>query len=252
MLLLLAPGPAHGVEDMTAELVRFIVGHTRARTTECSEEIRERELDKPVICATYSARWSSFKSDWDFVLGRFDLPVTTEARSAWTKTEGRYERLYRVEKSDLTVTFDERRALIVFAYTLEGSGDAAATPAGATGSERAPRGTGSTVRMAGFGGVTTPRLLADGRVEPVYPKPAAEQGIEGSVALQAMILEDGTVGELKILSARPEGWGFGEAALAAVRHWLYEPARYKGLPVDATFTIYVSFGPPAPPDEPGP
>lgn len=240
VLLITTAGAVHGGRNKTAELARFIAGLARATINECPPEVRQRHEERLLICAAYGARWSSFKSDWEFILDRIDLPVLPEPQSAWTRRDGRYEREYLVEKSGLTVVFDEKQRLIVFAYTLEGTEDDAASAA--------PRGVDSTgngdaVRMAGFGGVTTPRLREDGRVEPAYPEAAAERGIEGSVALEAVILADGTVSELKLLYERPEGLGFGEAALDAVRQWIYEPALYEGRPVDAKFTVYVPFEP---------
>ena len=95
--------------------------------------------------------------------------------------------------------------------------------------------------MAGFDGVSTPKLISESRVEPAYPPKAEEAGIEGSVILDAVITKDGEVSELSVLKCRPEGQGFEEAALEAVRQWRYEPASDRGEPTDVTFTIYVEF-----------
>ncbi len=68
-----------------------------------------------------------------------------------------------------------------------------------------------------------PRILL--RVEPEYPESAIEQGIEGTVVLEVEILEDGSVGEAKVLrSLMPGEGGLDEAALAAVHQWKFTPA----------------------------
>ena len=63
------------------------------------------------------------------------------------------------------------------------------------------------------------------RVEPLYPKEAAEQGIEGSVLIEFDINPDGTVSNVSVLDAEPENV-FGHNAKMAVQQWVYEkPSR---------------------------
>ncbi|MGH2652326.1 MAG: energy transducer TonB, partial [Actinomycetota bacterium] len=74
-----------------------------------------------------------------------------------------------------------------------------------------------------------------------YPDKARAKGIEGQVALRAVIQKDGTVGEIEVLKA-PEGqFGFKEAAIEAVQTWRYEPALLDGEPLDVYFTVIVDF-----------
>ena len=70
---------------------------------------------------------------------------------------------------------------------------------------------------------------------------ALEAGAEGFVTLEAVIRRDGMVGELRVLSCKPEGRGFEQAAIAAVRQWRYHPARFEGRPVDVVYPIFIEF-----------
>ncbi|XOV79503.1 MAG: TonB family protein [Aestuariibacter sp.] len=58
------------------------------------------------------------------------------------------------------------------------------------------------------------------RIEPLYPKEAAEQGIEGSVVLQFSINTDGSVGDIHIVKSTPENV-FDKSAMTALSQWTY-------------------------------
>ena len=60
------------------------------------------------------------------------------------------------------------------------------------------------------------------RIEPVYPKPAAEQGIEGSVVLSFTINSNGATENIKVVSAEPEAI-FNKEAKRALK-WKYTPS----------------------------
>lgn len=60
--------------------------------------------------------------------------------------------------------------------------------------------------------------------KPVYPSVSRRFKEEGTVVLDVFIQADGTVGELRV--RRSSGFPrLDAAALAAVRHWKYVPAR---------------------------
>jgi protein TonB len=87
--------------------------------------------------------------------------------------------------------------------------------------------------------VTMPEILT--RTDPVYPDDARLARVEGKVILQAVIREDGTVGDVEVLSSSP-GWpSFNAAAIAAVRQRTYRPAMKDSRPVSIYFTIRVDF-----------
>jgi TonB family protein len=96
-------------------------------------------------------------------------------------------------------------------------------------------------RIAGTSGVSSPKLVLETKVEPVYPEVARAAGVEGVVMLQAVIRADGKVAETVVLREEPRDHGFGESAREAVAQWRYEPAQYKGRPVDVYFTVVVKY-----------
>ena len=76
------------------------------------------------------------------------------------------------------------------------------------------------------------------RIEPVYP-PIARQGrIEGVVELEGIIGIDGRIHELKVKSGHPF---LVQAALEAVRQWLYTPGTLNGELIEVVAPITVTF-----------
>jgi protein TonB len=86
-----------------------------------------------------------------------------------------------------------------------------------------------------------PQLIPESRVAPRYPMAAQRMGLGGTVVVQAMILADGSVGDVRIVEDPGAKAGLGKAAATAVRKWRYEPAVRNGEPVDAPLRIRVSF-----------
>jgi len=75
-------------------------------------------------------------------------------------------------------------------------------------------------------------------VRPVYPPEAKAAGIQGTVRLQAVLAKDGTVADIKVLSGDP---ALTEAALDAVKQWVYRPTLLNGQPVEVQTTIDINF-----------
>jgi len=87
-------------------------------------------------------------------------------------------------------------------------------------------------------GVTEPQKISS--PAPVYPEDARQQGIEGSVVLDALVGTDGAVHGLKILRS-PDGELSG-AAEEAVRQWRFRPARNRdGRAVAVHYVLTVRF-----------
>jgi TonB family protein len=100
---------------------------------------------------------------------------------------------------------------------------------------------GSEPLQAGIGGVTNPELIPESRVQPRYPEIARKAKVAGRVILQAIVRQDGSVGEIQVLSSPGKRFGFDEAAIEAVRQWRYKPGLQNGKPVDVYFTVVVDF-----------
>jgi protein TonB len=73
---------------------------------------------------------------------------------------------------------------------------------------------------------------------PVYPPIAKATGTQGTVVLQATIARNGTIENLRVVSGSTM---LQEAALSAVRNWLYRPYLLNGEPVEVETTVNVAF-----------
>jgi TonB family protein len=76
------------------------------------------------------------------------------------------------------------------------------------------------------------------QVRPVYPPLAKAAGIQGTVKLEATIGPDGKVQDLKVISGHPL---LVQAALEAVKDWVYRPTLLNGNPVTVETAIDVNF-----------
>ncbi len=76
------------------------------------------------------------------------------------------------------------------------------------------------------------------KVVPVYPRTAVIARISGTVRLQGIIGKDGTIQQLHVLSGPPL---LINAAMEAVRQWLYRPTLLNGEPVEVIAPIDVIF-----------
>ena len=86
------------------------------------------------------------------------------------------------------------------------------------------------------GKIKPPTKIRD--VAPVYPPLAQSVGQRGIVIIEATIGVDGSVVDARVLRSVPL---LDEAALQAVRQWLYTPTRLNGEPVPVVMTVTVNF-----------
>ena len=73
---------------------------------------------------------------------------------------------------------------------------------------------------------------------PVYPPAAVAARIEGVVIVECLISPQGRVREVKVLRGVPF---LEEAAVDAVRQWVYTPTLMDGIPVPVLMTVTVRF-----------
>ncbi len=78
------------------------------------------------------------------------------------------------------------------------------------------------------------------RVEPNYPEEYRAQNLEGIVTVQVTVREDGRTADVKILKPSPYP-KFNDAALAAAKATLFEPATRGGKPVKHTLSFSYRF-----------
>lgn len=88
-------------------------------------------------------------------------------------------------------------------------------------------------------GVTTPKLVK--QVNPRYTPEALHARIEGIVKVEAVVLADGKVGDVKITQSLDKEFGLDDRAIAAVKKWEFEPGRKDGKAVAVRVEIEMSF-----------
>ncbi len=84
--------------------------------------------------------------------------------------------------------------------------------------------------------IVAPKLLK--RVNPVYPEAARRRGISGKIVLTAHINTLGQVEEVSAISGNPF---LAQAAIDAVRQWVYSPLSRNGKPQPSDETIVMGF-----------
>lgn len=95
-----------------------------------------------------------------------------------------------------------------------------------------------------------PQLLQS--AEPVYPEEAKAEKLTGDVVMQVDIGADGKVGDVQVLQSA--GHGFDEAAVAAVKQFVFSPAEIDNqpAPVRIQYTLHFVYQEPPPPEDAGP
>jgi TonB family protein len=86
-------------------------------------------------------------------------------------------------------------------------------------------------------GVTPP--MPTYRIEPRYPDQASLEHVSGTVLVRVIVAEDGTIKDAHIIRGVRDD--LDQAALEAVKAWLFEPAHKDGQPVAVWSQIEVTF-----------
>jgi protein TonB len=98
------------------------------------------------------------------------------------------------------------------------------------------RGSGGGAPQPG-NGVSWPEKLFE--VKPRYTPEAMRNKIQGTVYLEAVVLENGTVGEVRV--TKPLEPGLDAAAIVAARQWRFAPARLNGKPIAVRVPLELEF-----------
>ena len=76
-------------------------------------------------------------------------------------------------------------------------------------------------------------------VNPQYPEEARVERISGMVVLETVIDHTGAVRDIKVLKPLPHG--LSEAAVNAVKQWVFKPGTINGEAVDVVFNLTINF-----------
>lgn len=86
------------------------------------------------------------------------------------------------------------------------------------------------------GEIKEPKKLK--HVPPVYPDAAKQAGAQGSVILECRISPEGNVADVRVVQSIPL---LDQAAIDAVKQWVYAPTLLNGRPVPVIMTVTVNF-----------
>lgn len=133
------------------------------------------------------------------------------------------EPMTTVEQKQTTITRVAKTALKEDQSDGTQSAGGAGMPSGQPG--------GGPVRLGAGGSLT---LLK--KVTPTYPSIMQSAHVPGQVILDAIIHQDGTIGDVTVLRSTNDA--FAQAATAAVKQWRYTPIPYEGIvTVTVNFTM---------------
>jgi periplasmic protein TonB len=88
-------------------------------------------------------------------------------------------------------------------------------------------------------GIELPRVIRE--VKPQYTADAMRAKIQGIVELEAIVLPDGTVGQVNITRSLDRTFGLDAKAIEAVRQWRFVPGTRFGSPVSVLVTVELTF-----------
>lgn len=132
--------------------------------------------------------------------------------------------------------------------TSQGSGTGGGGGTGSGGGQGSGAGTGlGDGQTAGFGGgafrpgsgVTTPVVVFSPR--PSYPPDAVRAKIQGEVWVDAVVLPDGSVGDVRVVRSLDATFGIDEEAKRTAKRWTFRPGTRQGQPVAVLVTIAIQF-----------
>ena len=110
-----------------------------------------------------------------------------------------------------------------------------AVPAGEASPGASPASGPSTGLRVG-GDVQMPTLVS--RKDPIYPYAARAARIQDVVVLEGLVGTNGRVKDLIVVGGRQVFW---QAAIDAVRQWIYKPAMLNGAPFEARVRVEIRF-----------
>jgi len=208
----LVAGSTSAAASDTDALVRSVLHEIGATVVECPAT--QIPYARRPVCATYAPNLHAFRQAWNDQL-ETALAISVESDRDWVMGwSACCYRDHRVEDVGLRVTIDFNARMVTIASR-------------------------ETIPYANGNGISQPAVLKRTKVK--YPKAAKKKRITGKVALEVVVQPDGSVADVALDWACPQGFGLEEAAAEAVRRWRFEPALRDGAPVQGSTTVLVEF-----------
>jgi len=88
-------------------------------------------------------------------------------------------------------------------------------------------------------GVSSPVLIHE--TKPNYTGEAMRARIQGLVKLEAIVMPDGTVGDVRVVHSLDQQFGLDKEATRTLRQWRFKPGMRLGQPVPVLILVEISF-----------
>lgn len=88
-------------------------------------------------------------------------------------------------------------------------------------------------------GVSWPSILREEK--PKYTSDAMRAKIQGQVELEIVVLENGTVGDVRVIKSLDRTYGLDQAAMEAARKWVFLPGKREGVAVATRVGLVLEF-----------
>jgi bla regulator protein blaR1 len=98
---------------------------------------------------------------------------------------------------------------------------------------------GTKVYRTKDAGVMAPKLVYE--VKPTYTPEAMQAKIQGRIRMEAVVREDGTVGDVAIIESLDKEHGLDEEAVDTMKQWRFEPGTKDGTPVNVRVEVEMTF-----------
>jgi len=88
-------------------------------------------------------------------------------------------------------------------------------------------------------GVSSPVLIHE--TKPNYTGEAMRARIQGLVKLEAIVMADGSVGDVRVVHSLDQQFGLDKEAIRTLRQWRFKPGMRLGQPVPVLILVEISF-----------
>jgi TonB family protein len=100
-------------------------------------------------------------------------------------------------------------------------------------------GTGGGAFRLGTPGLVSPDVIYEKK--PEYTSEAMRAKVQGTVEVEAVVNDDGSVGQVRIVRSLDDRFGLDQKAIEAVRQWRFRPGTRFGKPVPVLVLIELTF-----------
>jgi len=226
-------------EEKAGTFIDSVFGGLGAGEVECAPEHPVMKDGGVRRCAEIDVDARSLKKSWQKISG--DLSAIAEPTSSWISADPLLKRYYGVDQVPIRASFDKevRRLTVTYWPAFPVCGNPALETDASSPDRTDVVGAetpATTPVMAGVGNTTHPERQRYVRY-PAHRRPAHP----GKMTMQAVVLKDGSVGDVCILQATLPEAEVQLVAVDTVRKWRYEPALMDGNPVDAFITVRMNF-----------